>query len=85
MVNYGLPKSVLTGTLKTFRGNYALPIERYRNKDAARALAQVIKPFILRRLKPIQMSFPISQKKIEMIEYTSLTEEQAAILPANSG
>lgn len=39
------------GTMEQFNGRFALPIEKYENRDAGRYLKQLIQPFILRRRK----------------------------------
>jgi SNF2 family DNA or RNA helicase len=41
----------LLGPLEAFRRDFALPIERYGNDDAAARLRRIVGPFILRRLK----------------------------------
>lgn len=39
------------GSLEQFNGRFALPIEKFENRDAGRHLKQLIQPFILRRRK----------------------------------
>ncbi|MFK7983764.1 MAG: DEAD/DEAH box helicase [Saprospiraceae bacterium] len=41
----------LLGTSQSFQEKYALPIEKYKNKDAQNSLKKLIQPFILRRRK----------------------------------
>ena len=41
----------LLGTTQSFQEKYALPIEKYQNKDARNSLKKLIQPFILRRKK----------------------------------
>ena len=39
----------LLGPLEAFRREYAVPIERYGNDDAAERLRRIVGPFLLRR------------------------------------
>lgn len=41
----------LLGSLQRFNARFAVPIEKYNNRDAKRRLKKLIQPFILRRLK----------------------------------
>lgn len=41
----------LLGSASTFRGRFAVPIEREGNKERREALAAMVRPFLLRRLK----------------------------------
>jgi hypothetical protein len=41
----------LLGPLEKFRRDFAVPIERYRNEEAAARLRKLVSPFILRRVK----------------------------------
>ena len=41
----------LLGSLQRFNSRFAVPIEKYNNRDAKRRLKRLIQPFILRRLK----------------------------------
>lgn len=41
----------LLGTLNRFNERFAVPIERYQDRDARRQLKKLIRPFILRRIK----------------------------------
>ncbi|MBF8272887.1 MAG: hypothetical protein HW380_1992 [Magnetococcales bacterium] len=41
----------LLGSMERFNERYALPIERYQDREASRRLKMVIRPFILRRTK----------------------------------
>jgi len=41
----------LLGSLERFNERYALPIERYQDREASRRLKMLIRPFILRRTK----------------------------------
>jgi SNF2 family DNA or RNA helicase len=65
------------GSLEEFRTRFAIPIERYRNKESSDSLAKVIRPFILRRLKSDSKIIDDLPEKMEMDLITSLTDEQA--------
>ncbi len=67
------------GTISEFRTRFAVPIERYHNKDAAMNLSQVVRPFILRRLKTDKSVISDLPEKIEMQVPTKITSEQAAL------
>ncbi|MCB0345964.1 MAG: DEAD/DEAH box helicase [Bdellovibrionales bacterium] len=67
------------GTIAEFRSRFAYPIERYRDNDAADRLSKVVRPFVLRRMKSDKSVIDDLPEKIEMEEYTPLTEEQAAL------
>ncbi|NTU47436.1 MAG: DEAD/DEAH box helicase [Syntrophobacteraceae bacterium] len=41
----------LLGSFKRFNERFAIPVERYGNRDARRRLKKLIRPFVLRRLK----------------------------------
>ncbi|MCC6932501.1 MAG: DEAD/DEAH box helicase [Deltaproteobacteria bacterium] len=64
------------GTIRNFRSNYSIPIERYRSKETAGALSRVVRPFILRRLKSDPNIISDLPEKLEMVENIHLTEEQ---------
>lgn len=67
------------GTAADFRRRFAVPIERHHDADRATRLRQLIRPFILRRLKSdptIEVDLPA---KMEMKVFCNLTEEQAAL------
>ena len=67
------------GTVAEFRERFVLPIERYRDKRAAETLAKLVRPFVLRRLKTDSRVIDDLPEKVEMEDYTTLTEEQAAL------
>ncbi len=72
----------LLGRLETFRGQYAVPIERYRDEEAAERLRRVVHPFILRRLKSDPAVIQDLPPKNEMKIVCSLTREQATLYQA---
>ncbi len=72
----------LLGPLAMFRRNFALPIERYGNEDAATRLRRVVSPFILRRLKSDRTIIQDLPAKNEMNVVCTLTREQATLYKA---
>ncbi len=67
------------GTIAEFRRNFSVPVERFRDRDRAQALAQLIRPLMLRRLKSDPLVITDLPEKIEMEEIVPLTSEQAAL------
>jgi superfamily II DNA or RNA helicase len=72
----------LLGTLETFRREFALPIERYGNDQAATRLRRIVNPFILRRLKSDPSVIQDLPAKNEMKVFCTLTREQATLYKA---
>jgi SNF2 family DNA or RNA helicase len=70
------------GSGKDFRTNFAIPIEKYRNKDRAEALKRMIQPFVLRRLKTDKTIIADLPDKLEMKVFCNLTQEQASLYEA---
>ncbi|MEJ7799378.1 MAG: DEAD/DEAH box helicase [Ilumatobacter sp.] len=69
----------LLGSQKRFREEYAGPIERGNDPDAAARLRALTQPFVLRRTKADRRLLPDLPDKIEQIAYAQLTKEQAAL------
>jgi superfamily II DNA or RNA helicase len=70
------------GSASSFHARYAVPIERYRNQDAATRLRGAVRPFLLRRVKAdptIELDLPA---KIETTQLCNLTVEQATLYRA---
>lgn len=72
----------LLGPLETFRREFAMPIERYGNDDAATRLRRIVSPFILRRLKSDKAIIQDLPAKNEMKVVCTLTREQATLYKA---
>jgi superfamily II DNA or RNA helicase len=72
----------LLGPLETFRRDFALPIERYGNDNAAARLRRIVSPFILRRLKSDPTIIQDLPPKNEMKVVCTLTREQATLYKA---
>jgi len=72
----------LLGSARGFRERFAVPIERYRDDEAADRLKRIVGPFLLRRLKSDRSIIADLPDKIEMKVYCNLTREQAALYQA---
>lgn len=72
----------LLGTASSFREQFAIPIERYREEDAAERLRTLTRPFVLRRLKTDRTIITDLPDKIEMKVLCNLTREQATLYKA---
>jgi SNF2 family DNA or RNA helicase len=70
------------GRREQFRGDFALPIERYQDEDALKRLKQLVNPFILRRVKTDPRVISDLPQKVETKVYCNLTEEQATLYEA---
>ncbi len=70
------------GARKSFRENFALPIERYHDEEAIKQLKQLTTPFILRRVKTDPRVISDLPDKVETKVYCTLTEEQATLYEA---
>ncbi|MEZ4837338.1 MAG: DEAD/DEAH box helicase [Caldilineaceae bacterium] len=70
------------GSRQRFRKEFALPIERYSEAEAAQRLRRIVSPFILRRVKtdpPVIQDLP---EKQESKEFCTLSTEQATLYEA---
>jgi superfamily II DNA or RNA helicase len=70
------------GSANSFHARFAVPIERYRDQDAAARLRGAVRPFLLRRVKAdptIELDLP---DKIETTQLCNLTVEQASLYRA---
>jgi len=72
----------LLGPLTTFRREFAVPIERYGNDEAAARLRRIVSPFVLRREKSDPTIIPDLPRKHEMKVVCTLTREQATLYKA---
>ena len=70
------------GSQAGFRRDFALPIERYQDRDATERLKGLVGPFILRRLKTDPSIIQDLPDKLEMKVYCNLTAEQATLYEA---
>jgi SNF2 family DNA or RNA helicase len=72
----------LLGTLPSFRDRYARAVEGDRDEQAARRLACLVRPFLLRRRKSDPGVAPELPPKTETDRAVPLTREQAALYEA---
>ncbi|WP_411073968.1 SNF2-related protein [Streptomyces sp. cmx-4-7] len=72
----------LFGTLEAFRSRYAAAAEREPDGPAARALARLVAPFVLRRTKSDPGIAPELPAKVETRRIVELTPEQVALYEA---
>jgi SNF2 family DNA or RNA helicase len=70
------------GQAETFRRQYAIPIERWRDGEAAGRLRRLVQPFVLRRAKTDPTIIQDLPEKQEMKVYCTLTREQATLYEA---
>jgi SNF2 family DNA or RNA helicase len=70
------------GGEKEFRSRFAVPIERYQNREAGDRLRRLVRPFVLRRLKTDPTVIADLPTKTEMKVYCTLTREQATLYRA---
>ncbi|MDD4162232.1 MAG: DEAD/DEAH box helicase, partial [Methanothrix sp.] len=70
------------GSAQSFRRNFVLPIEKYKNKSRSEALRSIIQPFVLRRLKTDPTVIQDLPEKMEMRVNYNLTAEQASLYAA---
>ncbi len=67
------------GSLDGFRREFALPIERYQDEEAAERLRRLVRPFVLRRLKTDPLVIQICQTSSNTKVYCNLTREQVTL------
>ncbi|MGD9890049.1 MAG: DEAD/DEAH box helicase [Dehalococcoidia bacterium] len=70
------------GSAQDFRRRFANPIERLKDESAAQHLQQLVRPFILRRLKTDRSVIADLPEKNEMKVFCSLTAEQVTLYQA---
>jgi len=67
------------GRASEFRRRFAMPIERHHDTDRSQRLRELIRPFVLRRMKDDPDIATDLPEKLEMTVYCNLTPEQAAL------
>nr|WSY53062.1 DEAD/DEAH box helicase [Streptomyces sp. NBC_00886] len=72
----------LLGSLTSFRDRYATAVEGDRDEQAARRLAALVRPFLLRRRKSDPGIAPELPPKTETDQPVSLTKEQVSLYEA---
>ncbi len=69
----------LLGPIEKFQREFALPIERYHDQQAAKRLQRLTGPFLLRRLKTDPKVISDLPEKQETTVFCSFTREQATL------
>jgi non-specific serine/threonine protein kinase len=72
----------LLGTATAFKRDFAEPIERHGNDEAAARLRRITGPFVLRRVKTDKSIISDLPEKLEMDVLCNLTAEQASLYQA---
>ncbi|MBL9032613.1 MAG: DEAD/DEAH box helicase [Phycisphaerae bacterium] len=67
------------GSPANFRKRFAVPVELRRDADRAKQLSDLVRPFLLRRLKSDPTVAADLPEKLETREYAHLTTEQAEL------
>jgi SNF2 family DNA or RNA helicase len=67
------------GPAATFRKRFSVPVERYHDAARSKQLRELVRPFVLRRLKTDPTVAADLPEKVETREYTHLTSEQAEL------
>jgi len=67
------------GTRQFFQRRFAIPIEKYGDRDSLQTLRSLVQPFILRRLKTDRDIVQDLPEKQEMTVFCSLSTEQARL------
>jgi len=70
------------GAASDFQRRFAVPIERHRDRDRAERLKQLVRPFILRRLKTDPKVITDLPSLVETRQHVPLTTEQASLYDA---
>ncbi|CAG35724.1 DEAD/DEAH box helicase [Desulfotalea psychrophila] len=82
----------LLGTLQSFNENFAIPIERYQDREARTKLKKLIRPFILRRIKSevldelpprTEITLEVQMSEEERHFYEALRQNALDILEGN--
>jgi hypothetical protein len=72
----------LLGPFGRFKDAYAVPVERWRDAEAAARLRQIVAPFMLRRVKSDPAVAADLPPKMEAVVACTLTREQATLYQA---
>ena len=82
----------LLGTLNRFNERFAIPIERYHNREARLKLKKLIRPFILRRIKSqvleelpprTEITLDVEMSEEEKLFYEALRQNALEVLENN--
>ncbi len=69
----------LLGTRGSFKERFAVPIEKFKDRERLDSFRRITAPFILRRLKTDKSIIDDLPDKVELDRYAELTPEQAAL------
>ncbi len=69
----------LMGTFTSFLKQFAVPIEKYRNRAKLASFLKISAPFLLRRVKTDKTIIHDLPEKNQIDEYCTLTKQQAAL------
>ncbi len=72
----------MLGGITWFRDTFASPIETTNDEEAVLALRRLTSPFVLRRSKADRSLVPDLPDKVEQVEWSSLSTEQAGLYQA---
>ncbi len=72
----------LLGPAASFKEQFATPVERHGDEEAAQRLRRLTQPFVLRRMKTDRSIISDLPKKLEMEVVCNLTREQAGLYQA---
>ncbi len=67
------------GSMRSFKEQYAAPIERFNDPERTSQLRTLIRPFVMRRMKTDKTIITDLPEKMEMKVYCTLTPEQASL------
>jgi SNF2 family DNA or RNA helicase/uncharacterized Zn finger protein len=67
------------GTVKTFKDNYAYPIQVFNDEKVAARFRKITAPFMMRRMKTDKTIISDLPDKIEQNQFAILTKQQAAL------
>ena len=67
------------GTVKTFKDDYANPIQMFNDENVAAKFRKITSPFMMRRMKNDKTIISDLPDKIEQNQYAQLTKQQAAL------
>ncbi|MDR3142670.1 MAG: DEAD/DEAH box helicase [Tannerellaceae bacterium] len=67
------------GTLKTFKEDYATPIQVFNDEQVVRKFKKITAPFMMRRMKSDKTIISDLPDKIEQNQFAALSKQQAAL------
>jgi SNF2 family DNA or RNA helicase len=67
------------GTIKTFKEDYATPIQVFNDEQVVRKFRKITAPFMMRRMKSDKTIISDLPDKIEQNQFAALTKQQAAL------